>query len=399
MFERYTEQARRTLFFARYEAFQAGSAFLETEHLLLGLFRDDESPAARVFSRARLLLEEVRREIEAHTARRVRTPLSSSDHVPFSEETKRALQYAAQEADRLLHGHIGTEHLLLGLFREEQGLATQILTGRGLRLATVRDEIVQMSGTAPDRLAGLPFGLSLPSHASRLLRVSRSRREPHLEGLVTISPQRVNADGFTLKDLIAWAYRADLRYVDVPADLDSRERYDAQLELPGPQSWPTIDRLIRDGINSHFSLVVTHETKTIEVFVLSAVDGQSPGRRRHDENEDFGGATTYAGFSTVDFDVISEPSSRDSPDWRKRLHSVGPILLTATTMEEFAQWLEDFVGHPVIDETGLTGTYHIEVQREMQGLDELRQALITQLALALNRAQREMPTLVVRRVM
>src|ERR1044072_8652229 len=98
MFERYTEQARRALFFARYEAFQVGSAFIETEHLLLGVFHDDQSPTARVFARAQLSLDEVRREIDAHTARR--TVTSDSSEIPFSDETKSVLTYAAQEADR-----------------------------------------------------------------------------------------------------------------------------------------------------------------------------------------------------------------------------------------------------------------------------------------------------------
>ena len=66
MFERYTEQARRALFFARYEAYQVGSAFIETEHLLLGLFREEQSPTARVFALAQLSIDDVRREIDVH---------------------------------------------------------------------------------------------------------------------------------------------------------------------------------------------------------------------------------------------------------------------------------------------------------------------------------------------
>ena len=163
MFERYTEQARRALFFARYEAFQVGSAFIETEHLLLGLFHEEQSPTVRVFARANLSVDDVRREIDARTARRIVT--SQSNEVPFSDEAKSVLAYAAQEADRLLHQHIGTEHLLLGLFREERGMAATILAEQGLRIATVRDQIVEMLS------ASLPLtrGLSLQS-------VRRSRR-------------------------------------------------------------------------------------------------------------------------------------------------------------------------------------------------------------------------------
>ena len=107
----------------------------------------------------------------------------------------------------------------------------------------------------------------------------------------------------------------------------------------------------------------------------------------------------YAGFSTVALDAMSEPWGLDGPAWRDRLHSVGPINLTATTIADFALWLEEIVGRPVIDETGLTGTYDIELRGELQGLDELRQALLEQLALVVTKAQRQMPRLTVYRAL
>ena len=206
----------------------------------------------------------------------------------------------------------------------------------------------------------------------------------------------VSADGFTLTELIAWAYRADARDVNLPADFDDRERYDARLDLPAPQSWAAIDRAVQDGIALHFGITVSRETSPVSVFVLTALTGPSPGRRRHDDAPEGGAATMYAGFSTIDF-TGSERLSPEGPAWRDRLHSVGPIVLTATTIEDFAHWLEEIVGHRVIDETALAGTYDIELQGEMQGFDELRQALAEQLALGLARSQREMPMLVVRR--
>lgn len=100
----------------------------------------------------------------------------------------------------------------------------------------------------------------------------------------------------------------------------------------------------------------------------------------------------------MDTSVIPEASPLQGSAWRDRLNSIGPIILTATTMADFAYCLEEFVGHPVIDETALTGTYDIEVQDEMQGVDELRRALVQQLALVLTKAQRELPILAVYRV-
>lgn len=391
MFERYTEQARRTLFFARYEAFVSASAFIETEHILLGLFRDEQSAAMRAL--AGVSREAIRQEIESRTARRVRNSLPTSEDLPFSEETERVCHYAEQEAERLLHPSIGPEHLLLGLFREEGGLAATILREAGLRLAGVRDEIVQMSISAAKLPFKLPFGLTLHTGPARFLRVSSTQRDARQGHMVINTPERVTAEGLTLKELIAWAYRADTAHVLLSDAIDDRERYDARLDLPGPQSWPAIDRLIQDGLSQHFGILAAREMRSVDVFVLTAANGPSPGLRRHDEE----GSGTFIGYSTVAFSEHAEPLLLEGPDWRNRLHSVGPIRVTATTVDGFARWLEDVVGHPVINETGLSGTYDIEVEGELQGFAELRQALLAQLGLVLTQAQREREMLVVRR--
>jgi ATP-dependent Clp protease ATP-binding subunit ClpC len=142
MFERYTERARRVLFFARYEASQLGSVSIETEHLLLGLIREGKGLTSRIFARSEVALDSVRKEIEGRSVLRER--VSTSVDIPFSTETKRALQSAAEEADRLLHTYIGTEHLLLGLLREERSLAASILMEKGLRLNAVREDVVAL---------------------------------------------------------------------------------------------------------------------------------------------------------------------------------------------------------------------------------------------------------------
>ncbi len=142
MFERYTERARRVLFFARYEASQLGSISIETEHLLLGLIREGKGLTSRIFARSHLSLEGIRKDIEGRTV--FREKVSTSVEIPFSGETKRVLQYAAEEADRLLHNYIGTEHLLLGILREERSVAATILNEKGMRLNTVREDIVQL---------------------------------------------------------------------------------------------------------------------------------------------------------------------------------------------------------------------------------------------------------------
>ena len=145
MFERYTERARRVVFFARYEASQFGSTIIETEHFLLGLIREDKNLTNR-FLRNSPPIEGIRKEIEGRTM--IREKVSTSIDLPLSNECKRILGYAGEEADRLNHRHIGTEHLLLGILREEKCLAGEILFSRGLRLETLREELAR---SIPDR--------------------------------------------------------------------------------------------------------------------------------------------------------------------------------------------------------------------------------------------------------
>jgi len=140
VFERYTEKARRVIFFARYEATQYGSPYIETEHLLLGLLREDKALANR-FLRTHGVVESIRQEIESRIT--IRERISTSVEVPLSTECKRVLNYAAEEAERLNHKHIGTEHLLLGILREEKSFGAELLQERGLRLATLREEVTR----------------------------------------------------------------------------------------------------------------------------------------------------------------------------------------------------------------------------------------------------------------
>jgi ATP-dependent Clp protease ATP-binding subunit ClpC len=146
MFERYTEKARRVIFFARYEASQFGSPYIETEHLLLGLLREDKALTNR-FLRSHASVESIRKQIEQRTI--VREKVSTSVDLPLSNECKRVLAYAAEEAERLSHKHIGTEHLLLGLLREEKCFAAEILTERGLRLTAIREELQRTTQEKP----------------------------------------------------------------------------------------------------------------------------------------------------------------------------------------------------------------------------------------------------------
>src|ERR1700728_3457910 len=177
MFERYTEKARRVIFFARYEASQFGSPYIETEHLLLGLLREDKQLTNR-FLRSHASVA-IRKQIEAHTT--IREKVSTSVDLPLSNECKRVLAYAAEEAERLGHKHIGTQHLLLGLLREEKCFAAEILQERGLKLAAIREELARVTQEKAPTQARQRES-SLPAECSRAL--TQSAMDSQLDPLV-----------------------------------------------------------------------------------------------------------------------------------------------------------------------------------------------------------------------
>src|SRR5713101_107099 len=153
MFERYTEKARRVIFFARYEASQYGSSTIASEHILLGLLREDRTIMRR-FAGFIQLGPEIRSEIERLIKRR--KPFATSVEVPLSDESKRILNFAGEEADRFSHRHIGTEHILLGILRLPDSLAAKLL------LAKVPEptRFASKSQKTPLRLQRSPLRLS-----------------------------------------------------------------------------------------------------------------------------------------------------------------------------------------------------------------------------------------------
>jgi hypothetical protein len=133
MFERFTEKARRVIFFSRYEASQYGSREIDTEHLLLGLLREESSLRRWL---PNIDSETIRRRIDDHSPKH--SPLSTSVDLPLSEAAKRVLKFAADEADRLAHKHIGTEHVFLALLDKEDCLAAQLMREGGADATKIR---------------------------------------------------------------------------------------------------------------------------------------------------------------------------------------------------------------------------------------------------------------------
>lgn len=177
MFERFTERARRALFFARYESSQFGSPSIETEHLLLGLLRDGSGLTQQLFARTRISLATIRDDIEARILKRDK--ISTSIEIPFSDDAKRVLLHTVEEADLLGDHHIGTEHMLLGLLREERSLAATVLYERGLTLDAARDWFAKSRGARSESEAADQKLALLAQENAALREVIRHLEQTH----------------------------------------------------------------------------------------------------------------------------------------------------------------------------------------------------------------------------
>jgi uncharacterized protein (TIGR02246 family) len=146
MFERFTEKARRVVFYARYEASQYGSPCIESEHLLLGLLREDKGLLLHFMDPERRAID-IPVEIEKRVTRR--ESFSTSVEVPLSNDSKKLLHLAMEESDRLGHSQVGTEHVLLGMLLVESSLASQILTELGVKPGPVREQVAKITRGEP----------------------------------------------------------------------------------------------------------------------------------------------------------------------------------------------------------------------------------------------------------
>jgi len=146
MFNRFTERARKVIILAKEEARRFNHDYIGTEHILLGLIREGEGVAAAVLQKLEVSLENIRLEIEKLVQPGPTTQIIGD--IPFTPRAKKALELAAEEARSLGHNYIGTEHLLLGLIREGEGIASQVLLNLGMDLNSVRNEVMSLLGSA-----------------------------------------------------------------------------------------------------------------------------------------------------------------------------------------------------------------------------------------------------------
>jgi ATP-dependent Clp protease ATP-binding subunit ClpC len=141
VFERFTDRARRVVVLAQEEARLLNHSYIGTEHILLGLIHEGEGVAAKALESLNISLEAVRAQVEEIIGQGGSSP---SGHIPFTPRAKKVLELSLREALQLGHNYIGTEHILLGLIREGEGVAAQVLVKLGADLSRVRQQVIQL---------------------------------------------------------------------------------------------------------------------------------------------------------------------------------------------------------------------------------------------------------------
>jgi ATP-dependent Clp protease ATP-binding subunit ClpA len=154
MYEHFTDRARKVMQLASHEAQRLKHYYIGTEHILLGLIREGGGVAGNVLKNLTLDPDRVRREIEKVIL--CGPAAIGLEDPPQTSRAKKVIEYAIAVARTLKHNYVGTEHILLGLLREEEGVASQVLRNLGLTLSAVRDEVLAVLGSAPTRIVGKP---------------------------------------------------------------------------------------------------------------------------------------------------------------------------------------------------------------------------------------------------
>src|SRR5512138_2218385 len=183
MFERFTDRARRVVVLAQEEARMLNHNYIGTEHILLGLIHEGEGVAAKALESLGISLEGVRQQVEEIIGQGQQAP---SGHIPFTPRAKKVLELSLREALQLGHNYIGTEHILLGLIREGEGVAAQVLVKLGADLNRVRQQVIQLlsgyQGKEPAAAGGGAPGEAAPSTSLVLDQFGRNLTQAAREG-------------------------------------------------------------------------------------------------------------------------------------------------------------------------------------------------------------------------
>jgi ATP-dependent Clp protease ATP-binding subunit ClpC len=183
MFERFTDRARRVVVLAQEEARMLNHNYIGTEHILLGLIHEGEGVAAKALESLGISLEGVRQQVEEIIGQGQQAP---SGHIPFTPRAKKVLELSLREALQLGHNYIGTEHILLGLIREGEGVAAQVLVKLGADLNRVRQQVIQLlsgyQGKEPAAAGASATGETAPSTSLVLDQFGRNLTQSAREG-------------------------------------------------------------------------------------------------------------------------------------------------------------------------------------------------------------------------
>ncbi|WIM99797.1 ATP-dependent Clp protease ATP-binding subunit [Actinoplanes oblitus] len=180
MFERFTDRARRVVVLAQEEARMLNHNYIGTEHLLLGLIHEGEGVAAKALESLGVSLQGVRQQVEEIIGQGQQSP---SGHIPFTPRAKKVLELSLREALQLGHNYIGTEHILLGLIREGEGVAAQVLVKLGADLSRVRQQVIQLvAGHGETESSSPASGESAPAGSPLLEQFGRNLTQDAREG-------------------------------------------------------------------------------------------------------------------------------------------------------------------------------------------------------------------------
>ncbi|MGZ0150584.1 ATP-dependent Clp protease ATP-binding subunit [Kribbella sp. WER1] len=187
MFERFTDRARRVVVLAQEEARMLSHNYIGTEHILLGLIHEGEGVAAKALESLGISLEAVRSQVEEIIGQGQQAP---SGHIPFTPRAKKVLELSLREALQLGHNYIGTEHILLGLIREGEGVAAQVLVKLGADLNKVRQQVIQLLSGYQGKETTAPTGSQGDAPSSSLVldqfgrNYTQSAREAKLDPVI-----------------------------------------------------------------------------------------------------------------------------------------------------------------------------------------------------------------------
>ncbi len=368
MFERFTERARKVIILAREEAIRLGHNFVGTEHLLLGLVREGDGLAVAILKKLNVNLATLKGEVEKIVS--VGSEVTPAGEIPFTPQAKKVLEYAISEARSMGHNYIGTEHLLLGLIREGEGIASLVLRDFGVTVPAAKAQAQELLGEQATKGSGTArtpaldeFGLDLTNMARQGKLDPVIGRHAEIERVIQILSRRTKNNPVLIgeagvgKTAIVEGLAQQIVASDVPETL-LRKRV-VQLDLPGMVAGTKYRGQFEERLKAVIKEI--QQARNVILFI--------------DELHTLVGAGAAEG--AIDASNMLKPALA-----RGEIQVIG-----ATTMDEYRKHIEKdralerrfqtiFVGQPSVDET-------IQILREIKDRYEAHHsAIITEEAVS-----------------